>query len=404
MELLLDNCVVNKLAEDGSIFNLFIRLKEFGYADFNVCFSTIEELVQTPDKCKEKRIRALDLLLLLEPRFFSDSVSIFDKTRFDASTFSDGEVYKEILKVSKNNVKDAICAQTAVSNGLALVTEDKQLYNTMKRYGHQVYMIDELKNSDIFKQEIYPISSQEYVEGFVCYFDILGFGKFSMDINNLSKIQKAVIGIQAIKRMHEMNGILGDIIIFSDSVFFTVKNEEMKEASFFTSIVSFVSLARDIVQTNIGTDIRAGIAYGKYIHLKTGEIYGPAITQSVRLAEPKKDGDQLKAFLDGDPAAIIVHENVFDAPINAFSELTRLFEEQNKRFSRIGDTNYFLVNPYYFIYETKIITSMLFGKTNDKKEMCNTWRNIIKSNEQYSSKYKLSLTALDSFESDDSIE
>lgn len=361
---MLDNCVINKFYDDNTTFSLLKELKEFADADFFICYSVIEEISNVPDDKKEKRIVMLDRLFSLEPKVLSDNPAVFDKTRFDFSSFSDDEVYQKVLELNKGGVRDAIHAQTAVTNGLILVTEDKGLYNAMKS---------------------------------------LGFGAFSSKEENFEIIKKLVANLQGLIRMNNLNHLIGKITFFSDSIFFTVEDNELRDYMFFTSIIDFVCTARDIIQEHIGTDIRAGVSYGKYIHLKSGEIYGPAIVQSVKLGEHKKEGSPLSSYLEGDPAAIVIHENVFSSPANKFGSLLRLFKSHPERYKQINETNFFAVNPYYFIYETKWYGYAFEEKIMDKHQICTHWRQIIDSNVNHKEKYRLASKFLDEFENDRSV-
>ena len=322
--LLLDNCVVNQLEEDTSLLSLLCEIKEFGHCDFAICYSTIEEFSAIPDK--EKRTQVLMHIFSLEPKVVYDSVAVCGMSRVGTAVVSEGEVYEKILNEKGDNIRDAIVAETAVSNNYFLVTNDKKLYNSMKRNNYSVLNTDDLRNGKQLMSLSYPILDMEYQSGFVCYLDILGFGSFSNDSKHLETIKKLIINLQGAIRIHELNKLIGNITLFSDCIFFTVDISEMKEPLFVTSIIDFICLARDIIQNHVGTDIRAGLAFGQYVHLKTGEIYGPAVTQAVRLAEPKKQNDVLYAYLDTNPASIIVHQNVLNCPLNQFGELTELLK------------------------------------------------------------------------------
>ena len=402
MKLLLDNCIINKLFEDEKVLKLLRELKSFKVADYYICHSVIEEIAQTPDKNKEKRIEMLHMIFELEPKVLNDDVAVFDFSRFDYSRFGTGEVFQNILSKNKGNVRDAIHAETAVANGLILVTEDIGLYNAMKLYNYDVFNLGDLKNSKNITNENYPILKQEYKHGFVCYFDILGFGSFSMNASNLQMIKNAIAKLQNLIRNHRMNSFIGEITMFSDCIFFTVENKEMKETIFLTSILDFVCLARDMIQMDFGTDIRAGLSYGEFIHLASGEIYGPAVTQAVRLAEPKKKNDILSGYLKSDPAAIIIHRNVFESPLNENKELELLFQSHPERYVPIGDTEFYYVNPYYFIFETKGYTAILFGEKLNKTELCKIWKSRILANKEHQEKYSIALKMLSDFETDES--
>lgn len=400
-KLLLDNCVVNNLVESEEVFAILSELVELGNCKVFVCYSVIEEFSKIPDS--EKRAKALMRLFSLLPQTVYDSAGVVGYSRVGTCFPSDGEIYEQILKESRNNVRDAIIAETAVRDGMVLVTSDNDLYKLMKSHGYNVVKPLELQNQNLQMDFVYPILKQEYKCGLVCYFDILGFGNFSSKAENIQLIRNLITNLQGAIRIHKLGNLIGDITFFSDCVFFTTSLEELKEPMFITSVIDFVCLARDIIQHHIGTDIRAGIAYGEYIHLDSGEIYGPAVVQAVKLADHKKESDPLFQYLPDDPAAIILHANLLSMPLNEYGEVTRILSDK-KRYRPIGNTSFFLVNPYYFIYDTKRYGGMLSGNVRTKKELCDKWERQIMKNEGHLEKYNLSLEFLHEFENDNEVQ
>ena len=406
MKLLLDTNIINGLVEKPELPGLFNSLKEFADAEIFVCYSIVEEISAIPDLYIEKRKNILSSLFKLEPKIIYDGVAILGETTCGTAVVSEGEVFQRIVNDSRNNLKDAIIAETAVNNNLTLVTNDIDLYNKMKANNYDVVNTEELANGKTVLNKKYPLLEQNYISGFVCYFDILGFGSFTQNEANLDTIKKLIVNLKQAININEQNHFIGNIAMFSDSFFFTVSDDEMREAGFFTSIIDFVCMARDIIQHHIHTDIRAGIVYGNYIHLKNNAIFGPAITQSVRLAEPKKERDPLKLFLTGDPAAIIIHPNVLESPLNKYRELERILTN-NKRYIPLGDSGYYVVNPYYFIYDTRSIGSLLYGQIINKEHVCEEWKNHLMANEpfpDFSLKYRMSLQFLEDFKNDKNVE
>ncbi len=118
------------------------------------------------------------------------------------------------------------------------------------------------------------------------------------------------------------------------------------------------------------------------------------------MAEPKKDAKPLDKLLENNPAAIKIHKNVFDSPINKHGELMRFFEKHPKKYRKLETPNFFLVNPYYFEYEIKMYS---FSSSVNQQILCNEWRAIIENNSSHEEKYKVSEEMLDIFENDDDI-
>lgn len=398
MKFLLDNCIVYKLCKDNKTMCLLKEFKEFTLCEFFVGSAVIKEIIKTQDDAKEQHITMLDKLFSLEPHILNDDRTIFDKTELNFLSLPDYEVYDKILEINENAIHEAIFGQLAVTNHLILITEDEDLYRIFNSLEYDVFKLIDLYDGKKLIKEKYPILKHEYKNGYVCYFDILGFSLFSLREENLKKIQNMVYDLQVFFKQHCLNRFIGKITMFSDSVFFTIEDTELKDYMFFTSIIDFVCVARNIIQHYIKTDIRAGVSYGKYIHLNSGEIYGPAIIQSVKLGEPKKDDSPLSKYLDGDPAAIILHENILCSPANEHDSLRWNFQQHPERYEKIEGTNFYSVNPYYFIYDTlNTIISI------DKKQICNQWRQIIDNNKEHKDKYELMESFLNEFENDSKI-
>jgi predicted nucleic acid-binding protein len=67
---------------------------------------------------------------------------VLDVSRLDEACLSDGELYGELLdrlnqrnKAKPNNIQDALIAETALTSGLTLVTEDRDLYQVVIELG-----------------------------------------------------------------------------------------------------------------------------------------------------------------------------------------------------------------------------------------------------------------------------
>lgn len=87
------------------------------------------------------------MLADLRAHLVPTSVSILGKARLGYTRLGDGSVYHKILNDSKNNISDAIIADTAVIEGCILITEDIKFQKKMKRYEYDVMSFDEFINS-----------------------------------------------------------------------------------------------------------------------------------------------------------------------------------------------------------------------------------------------------------------
>ena len=145
MNVLLDNCIINGFFENHENFEKLLVLKD--KVTFYICPSTIDEFSHIKDTNMEKRIISLCCLFRLEPKYIYDSICVPDYSRFDLCAMGNGEVYDKILSTKEKtykHIRDAIIADTAVANDLYLLTEDNQLYKSMKRNGFKVLNIKEL--------------------------------------------------------------------------------------------------------------------------------------------------------------------------------------------------------------------------------------------------------------------
>ncbi|MGE5579250.1 MAG: PIN domain-containing protein [Bacillota bacterium] len=113
---------------------------------YELCVTTVqvEELCETPDPKKEKRAVNMLMLADLRPRLVPLSVCVLgSRARLGYARFGDGEVYEQILNASRSNTDDALIADTAVTEGCTLVTEDRDLYSRMQKNGYAVMSLSE---------------------------------------------------------------------------------------------------------------------------------------------------------------------------------------------------------------------------------------------------------------------
>ena len=213
---------------------------------------------------------------------------------------------------------------------------------------HLVIVISEVKSE-----------KANYKIGYVGVIDILGFGSFSEDHDNFQRIRYMMDLICYQKRNFERNFDV-KYSILSDTVVIMVELTDLKKFDyvFLESVVFEIGYLRSYILKSTGLYSRAAITFGEYYYdEKRNLIFGPAVTKAAKLAE--KSGDYIstqddKRFSER-PAAIIIDEVFTKKTSNPF--YSYFFDGcvgdclSNFRFRKIGNTNYYLYNPYYECFD-----------------------------------------------------
>ena len=86
-------------------------------------------------------------------RVVATESAVWDVSRWGGAKWSDGNLYEEILteldniKKKPNNIQDSLIAETAIKNGLVLVTEDKNLRRVSGKRGATCFSFEDLLRS-----------------------------------------------------------------------------------------------------------------------------------------------------------------------------------------------------------------------------------------------------------------
>ena len=249
----------------------------------------------------------------------------------------------------------------------------------------------------LFSYENRYCKQEKYDEGFVCFLDILGFGEFIKDETNFPKVKQMFNEMMNHVINYKLNDFRSKISIASDSVLISISKENGEIHTMIDSILDTIVYFRMKVVKYIGTDIRASITYGSYVHAGLNEqiYYGPAILKAVMLAEKSdiftnNSTDELK----NRPACIIIDKDIFKMNCNLNYELDIINWNHNK-FHKLK-SGYILVNPYFyeynmfnFMFDTK---DSLMSFINDSEE------HILKNlNSDYKNKYEYCELFFDKF-------
>ena len=254
----------------------------------------------------------------------------------------------------------------------------------------------------------------DYVTGYVGVIDVLGFGCFSMDENNFNRIYKMAKHILYQKRNFERNLEYVKFAIISDTVVVMIEaNEKTQDYVFFQSVLSNIGLIRTFILNSTGLYSRAAVTFGKYyFNDSTNTIFGPAITRAAYLAEhsDKCIDPLIDARFASRPAAILIDKVYCDKNSIYHSYLlngcTVDYIVDEIRTTQIGNTNYYLYNPYYESFQDYLYTSKSEVDYSDEvifKNFCKRERSrlekcISQSNEEQKNKYNIEDEMLSDFE------
>ena len=116
-----------------------------------------DEIHKTPDPEKRSKLNQvfLDLVSGTTPSdggsFISTESAVWDKSKWNAAKWTKRDnLYSPIKrdldkrKKKKNNVEDALIAETAIKNGLTLVTNDENLRVVAMQYGGECMYFEHL--------------------------------------------------------------------------------------------------------------------------------------------------------------------------------------------------------------------------------------------------------------------
>ena len=117
------------------------RYKNFKKAEIYVTHIQIDE----NNKCSDvdKRARLNIFMVKIRPILIPTSSCAFDRSRFDESKFGDGIIFNKIKKGNIKHVEDALIGETAIKEGIILVTNDRRLKNIVIELGGNALFLNE---------------------------------------------------------------------------------------------------------------------------------------------------------------------------------------------------------------------------------------------------------------------
>lgn len=138
---------MNKYMFDTNIYNQIIdgSIKfesQKGRADFFATHVQIDELRKTSDSERKNVLLGIFNQLIEPSDMICTETPIWEVSVWDGCKFNDDtELYESIKKSldslnknKKNNIQDALIADTAIKNKIILVTHDSHLYNVATKH------------------------------------------------------------------------------------------------------------------------------------------------------------------------------------------------------------------------------------------------------------------------------
>lgn len=141
---------IKKIMFDSNVFDqlpsIIDRVKKSAERQYEYYITTIqvEELCEIPDSKEDLRIRNVLMLADLRAKMVPLSVCVLNgRARLGYARLGSGDVYHKILNANASNIDDAAIADTAVSEGCVLVTDDQDLHSRMARNGYEaLYLLE----------------------------------------------------------------------------------------------------------------------------------------------------------------------------------------------------------------------------------------------------------------------
>ncbi len=144
---------MNEYIFDTNIFNRLLDGNvDLQRLDGKVCYAThiqFDEIHATKNVQRRSDLEKLFTEIINEQLLTQSFV--LDVSRLDEAQLGNGEIYNQILnllnqrnKEKPNNIQDALIGETALVNGLILVTEDQDLRNVIAELGGLVLNLQKI--------------------------------------------------------------------------------------------------------------------------------------------------------------------------------------------------------------------------------------------------------------------
>jgi len=133
-----DTCIFGKILSEKTLEDNILSSKD-EYEYFMTHIQS-DELNKTPNA--ELRERLMDIFKKIPRNVIATESAVVDVSRIDLAKLSDGQLYSGIFEElnekkplqEENNIRDALIGETAIKNGITLVSCDKTLREIIKKF------------------------------------------------------------------------------------------------------------------------------------------------------------------------------------------------------------------------------------------------------------------------------
>lgn len=140
----------NKIMFDSNVFDDILngkikadKLEEYKHrnnAEFYITHVQLDEINECNDK--EKRAKLFLFMGKIRPIIIPTSSFVWKKSRLGEARLGDGIVFNELKKGNIKHTKDALIGETAIKEGITLVTNDKTLQKRVVDAGGKALLLE----------------------------------------------------------------------------------------------------------------------------------------------------------------------------------------------------------------------------------------------------------------------
>lgn len=118
-----------------------VKYKNYKKVEIYVTHIQIDEINKCSDE--DKRARLNIFMVKIRPILIPTSSCVYDISRYDESKYGNGNILDKIKKGNIDHVEDALIGETAIKEGIILVTNDRRLKNIVIELGGNALFLNE---------------------------------------------------------------------------------------------------------------------------------------------------------------------------------------------------------------------------------------------------------------------
>jgi len=131
----------------NDILNRKIDINRFPkHFDYFITFRQLDELNETPDPNLREKLK--QIFVNIDKEEIPTKSSVNDVSGFDKAKLGKGEILDKLRKENLRNIEDALIGETAIMNGLILVTDDKELLRKVRELGGWAITLKDFLNEN----------------------------------------------------------------------------------------------------------------------------------------------------------------------------------------------------------------------------------------------------------------